>query len=166
VNQFGFTTPQWSDLNALMNLVGAVIAMGFGPLIDRHGAKRMLFVTTLLLGLHAFLLAYTQELWANNLYVLGMMSAWIILQPVTMVCGLAIAMSIVTHSASATQFAIYMSIGNLGAAIGSAVYGMVAEHTNWSQNYALKGMLVFLLLLVILLFRTHEHPETLLEEPS
>jgi len=164
VQLFGFTTPQWSDLNALMNLVGALIALGFGPLIDRHGAKRMLFVTTLLLGLHAFLLAYTQQLWANNLYVLAMMSTWIILQPVTMVCGLAIAMSIVTHSASATQFAIYMSIGNLGAAIGSALYGAVAEYTNWSQNYALKGMLVFLLLLVILLFRTHEHPETLLEE--
>ncbi len=118
VQLFGFTTPQWSDLNALMNLVGAIIALTFGPLIDRHGAKKMLFVTTLLLGLHAFLLAYTQELWANNLYVLGMMSAWIVLQPVTMVCVLALAMSICTSGESATQFAIYMSVGNIGASDG------------------------------------------------
>jgi MFS transporter, PAT family, beta-lactamase induction signal transducer AmpG len=165
VQLFGYTTPQWSDLNAVMNVVGAVLALGLGPLIDRHGARRMFFLTTLLLGLHAFLLAYTQQLWTHNLYVLGMMSAWIILQPVTMVCGLAIAMSIVTHSASATQFAIYMSIGNLGMAMGSAAYGMLAGYTNWTQNYAMKGLLVFLLLLVILQFRTHHHPETLLEQP-
>jgi PAT family beta-lactamase induction signal transducer AmpG len=163
VQLFGYTTPQWSDLNAVMNVVGAVLALGLGPLIDRHGARRMFFLTTLLLGVHAFLLAYTQQLWTHNVYVLVMMSAWIILQPVTMVCGLAIAMSIVTHSASATQFAIYMSIGNLGMAMGSAVYGMLAGYTNWTQNYAMKGLLVFLLLLVILQFRTHHHPETLLE---
>jgi PAT family beta-lactamase induction signal transducer AmpG len=164
VQLFGFTTPQWSELNAMMNLVGAVLALGLGPLIDRHGAKRMLFLTTMLLGAHAFLLAYTQELWTNSTYVLAMISAWIILQPVTMVCGLAIAMSIVSHSASATQFAIYMSVGNLGATLGSALYGTLSGYTNWSQNYALKGLLVFVLLLVILLFKTHQHPEELLEK--
>ena len=163
VNLFGYTTPQWSDLNALMNLVGAVLALGLGPLIDRHGAKRMLFLTTALLGVHAFLLAYSQQLWTNDGYVLAMMAAWIVLQPVTMVCGLAIAMSIVSHAASATQFAIYMSVSNLGAAIGSAAYGYFAARTNWSQNYALMGALVFVLLLAILMFRTHDHPEVLLE---
>jgi MFS transporter, PAT family, beta-lactamase induction signal transducer AmpG len=162
VQLFGYTTPQWSDLNAAMNVVGAVLALGLGPLIDRYGARRMFFLTTLLLGVHAFLLAYTQQLWTNNVYVFGMMSAWIILQPVTMVCSLAIAMSIVTHSASATQFAVYMSMNNIGTAIGSAVYGLFAAYTNWSQNYALKGLLVFLLLLAILQFRTHHHPESLL----
>jgi PAT family beta-lactamase induction signal transducer AmpG len=163
VQLFGYTTPQWADLNAVMNVVGAVLALALGPLIDRYGARRMFFLTTLLVGVHAFLLAYTQQLWTNNVYVLGMMSAWIILQPVTMVCSLAIAMSIVTHSASATQFAVYMSMNNIGTAIGSAVYGVFAAYTNWSQNYAMKGLLVFLLLLVILQFRTHHHPETLLE---
>jgi PAT family beta-lactamase induction signal transducer AmpG len=166
LNLFGFTTPQWSDLNAIMGLVGAVLALGLGPLIDRHGAKKMLFLTTALLGLHAFLLAFSQELWTNNAFVLGMLAGWIILQPVTMVCSLAIAMSICTHTASATQFAIYMSVANLGAAFGSYFYGQVAEHTNWTQNYALKGLLVFLMLLVILLFKTHKHPEDLLEEPA
>jgi hypothetical protein len=49
-------------------------------------------------------------------------------------------------------------------AMGSAAYGMLAGYTNWTQNYAMKGLLVFLLLLVILQFRTHHHPETLLEQ--
>ncbi len=164
VQVFDFTTPQWSNLNAIMGLTGAVIALGLGPIIDRFGAKTIMGLTIFLTGVHAFTLAGTQELWSNSTYVLVMMSAWIVLLPVIMVCALALAMSICTHGESATQFAIYMSVSNLGATLGSMFYGMVAEHTSWSQNYAMKGFLVFLLLLAILMFRSHGHPEELLEE--
>jgi PAT family beta-lactamase induction signal transducer AmpG len=157
-------TPQWSDLNAVMGLAGAVIALGLGPLIDRFGAKAMMGLTILLTGIHAFTLAGTQEMWANETYVLVMMSAWILLLPVIMVCALALAMSICSHGESATQFAIYMSVSNLGATAGSFFYGAVADVTSWPQNYAMKGLLVFLLLLAILMFRSHGHPEELLEE--
>jgi predicted MFS family arabinose efflux permease len=57
-----------------------------------------------------------------------------------------------------------MSISNLGAVGGSMLYGLLARHTSWSQNYALKGALVFVMLFVLLMFRTHGHPEELLEE--
>ena len=164
IQVFDFTTPQWSELNAIMGLTGAVIALGLGPVIDRFGAKSIMGLTIFLTGVHAFTLAGTQELWSNSTYVLVMMSAWILLLPVIMVCALALAMSVCSHAASATQFAIYMSVSNLGATFGSIFYGAVAEHTSWSQNYAMKGLLVFLLLLAILLFRSHGHPEELLEE--
>jgi PAT family beta-lactamase induction signal transducer AmpG len=164
VDVFGFTTPQWADLNAVMGLVGAVVALGLGPLIDKFGAKKMMSLTIFLTCVHAFTLAGTQEMWNNSNYVLVMMSAWILLLPVIMVCALALAMSICSHAESATQFAIYMSVSNLGATFGSAVYGLVAEHTSWSQNYALKGLLVLILFLAILMFRSHGHPEVLLEE--
>jgi PAT family beta-lactamase induction signal transducer AmpG len=164
VQVFNFTTPQWANLNAIMGLTGAFVALSLGPMIDRFGAKRMLSLTIIVVGLHAFLLAGSQQMWDNSLYVQIMMSAWILLLPVTMVCVLALAMSVCSHSASATQFAIYMSISNLGAVAGSMLYGLLANYTSWSQNYALKGFLVFVLLITILLFRTHGHPEELLDE--
>ena len=164
VQVFNFTTPQWADLNAVMGLTGAVIALALGPVIDRFGAKAIMGLTMVLTGLHAFTLAGTQELWGNSTYVLVMMSAWILLLPVIMVCALALAMSICTHGESATQFAIYMSVSNLGATAGSFFYGSIAGVTSWSQNYALKGFLVFLLVMAILMFRSHGHPEKLLEE--
>jgi PAT family beta-lactamase induction signal transducer AmpG len=166
VEVFNFTTPQWSDLNAIMGLAGAVAALALGPVIDRFGAKAIMGLTIFLTGLHAFTLAGTQELWDNDTYVLFMMSAWILLTPIIMVCALALAMSICSHAESATQFAIYMSVSNLGATAGSFFYGAVADVTSWSQNYAMKGFIVFLLLLAILMFRTHGHPEELLEEKS
>jgi PAT family beta-lactamase induction signal transducer AmpG len=166
IQVFDFTTPQWSDLNAVMGLIGALIALGLGPVIDRFGAKTIMGLTIFLTGVHAFTLAGTQELWSNSTYVLVMMSAWIMLLPVIMVCALALAMSICTHGESATQFAIYMSVSNLGATLGSMFFGSVAEHTSWTQNYAMKGLLVFLLLLAILMFRSHGHPEEMLKEQN
>jgi PAT family beta-lactamase induction signal transducer AmpG len=164
IQVFDFTTPQWSDLNAIMGLAGAIIALGLGPIIDKFGAKTILGLTIFLTGIHAFTLAGTQEMWNNDTYVLVMMSLWILLLPIIMVCALALAMSICTAAESATQFAIYMSVSNLGATAGSLFYGTVADVTSWSQNYALKGFLVFLLLLSILMFRSHGHPEEVLEE--
>lgn len=164
VQVFDFTTPQWSELNAMMGLAGAAVALALGPFIDRFGARKILGLTIFLTGLHAFLLAGSQELWSNSTYVLVMMSLWIMLLPIMMVCALALAMSICTAAESATQFAIYMSVSNMGATVGSFFYGAVAEHTSWAQNYALKGFLVFLLLLTIFLYRSHGHPEDLLED--
>jgi PAT family beta-lactamase induction signal transducer AmpG len=166
VEVFGFTTPQWSDLNAIMGLAGAVLALGLGPLIDRFGAKSMMGLTIFLTGIHAFTLAGTQEMWSNDTFVLVMMSAWVLLLPIIMVCALALAMSICTAGESATQFAIYMSVSNLGATAGSFIYGAMADVTSWPQNYAIKGLLVFVLLLAILMFRSHGHPETVLEESA
>ena len=164
IQVFGFTTPQWSDLNAIMGLVGAVVALALGPFIDRFGARTIMGLIIFLTGVHAFTLAGTQELWSNDAYVLVMMSVWILLLPIIMVCALALAMSICSAAESATQFAIYMSVSNLGATAGSFFYGAVADVTSWQQNYALKGFIVFLLLLAILMYRSHGHPEQLLED--
>jgi PAT family beta-lactamase induction signal transducer AmpG len=163
VKVFEFSTAQWSDLNAIMGFAGAVVALFLGPIIDRRGAKSVMGITILLTGVHAFTLASTQEMWTNSTYVMVMMSLWILLLPIIMVCVLALAMSICTSGESATQFAIYMSVCNIGATVGSLFYGSVAEITSWSQNYALMGLIVFLLLLSILLVRTHGHPEELLQ---
>jgi hypothetical protein len=51
----------------------------------------------------------------------------------------------------------------MGATAGSLLYGAVSGMTNWSQNYALMGLIVFLLLLTILMYRTGGHPEKILE---
>jgi hypothetical protein len=50
---------------------------------------------------------------------------------VTMVCMIALAMTICSGATSATQFAIYMSLANLGASAGSKTYGVIAELLRW-----------------------------------
>jgi PAT family beta-lactamase induction signal transducer AmpG len=156
INLFGFTTPQWSNLVAVMGLAGAGVALAFGPMIDRFGAKRMLFLTVLLVALHAFLLAETQMLWQDTTYVRVMLSVWVMLGPITMVCMIALAMAICKSVNSATQFAIYMSLANLGNSAGSKIYGLVAEDTPYDEAYVVLGGLA-LVLVVVLSFYRHRH---------
>ena len=156
IKLFGFTTSQWSNLVAVMGLAGAAVALGLGPLIDRFGAKRMLFLTISLVALHAFLLAKTQYLWEDTLYVKVMLSIWIMLGPVTMVSMIALAMAVCSSANSATQFAIYMSIANLGSSAGAKIYGMVAEQTSYNQAYVMLGVLT-VVLMAALSFHRHRH---------
>lgn len=157
VNLFGYTTPQWSQLVAMMGLFGAVLALGIGPMIDRMGAKNMLLLAISLLGVHAFLISQTQDLWQNTLYVRVMLSIWVAMMPVVMVSSLALAMAICKSVNSATQFAIYMSVANLGHAIGSKLYGSVAETSDYSQSYTMLGGLVIIMIVVIFFYRHAQH---------
>jgi PAT family beta-lactamase induction signal transducer AmpG len=159
IKLFGYTTPQWSQLVAVMGLTGAVLALSLGPIIDKFGAKRMLFITILLVGLHAFIIAQTQHLWENTLYVRVMLSIWVMMQPVVMVCVLALAMAICSSTISATQFAIYMSTANLGGAVGSKFYGTVAETTSFEETYLLLSLLVLGAMLVLFFHRREQEDD-------
>jgi PAT family beta-lactamase induction signal transducer AmpG len=158
INLFGFTTPEWSQLVAAMGLAGAATALVLGPMIDRFGAKRMLVLTISLVAIHAFLLAETQYLWENTTYVKVMLAAWVLLGPVTMVCMIALAMSICASSTSATQFAIYMSLANLGSSAGSKTYGLIAEQTSYAEAYLLLGVIT-VAMIAIILFHRHSSDE-------
>jgi len=156
VNVFGFTTPQWSNLVAVMGIVGAGVTLVLGPMIDRIGPKRMLILTASLVGIHAFLLAQTQFLWSDSLYVKVMLSIWVMMLPITMVSVLALAMAACSSACAATQFAIYMSVTNLGYSAGSKIFGMVSEQTTYPQSYMLLSVLV-VGMIAVLFFHRHQH---------
>lgn len=147
-------------LGAQLGMVASLLSLA---LLDNPSAQLGLLTG---IGFLINVFTATQEMWSNTTYVLVMMATWILLLPIIMVCVLALAMSICSVGESATQFAIYMSVCNLGATAGSFFYGMVADITSWPQSYALKGLLVFALLVALLLFRTHGHPEDLLNEEA
>ena len=86
------------------------------------------------------------------------MSIWVLLGPISMVCIIALAMAICAPQVSATQFVIYMSIANLGASLGSEVYGRVADKTSFVQNFTLMGVMGLVTLIVVLFYRRHEYP--------
>jgi PAT family beta-lactamase induction signal transducer AmpG len=146
VKVFGFTTPQWSNLVAVMGIIGAGVTLVLGPIIDRIGPKRMLILTASLVGIHAFLLAQTQFLWNDSLYVKVMLSIWVMMLPITMVSVLALAMAVCSSACAATQFAIYMSVANLG------------HSTTYPQSYMLLSILV-VGMIAVLFFHRHQHRE-------
>ncbi len=88
-----------------------------------------------------------------------MLSIWVMMLPVVMVTALALAMAICKSVNSATQFAIYMSVANLGHSAGSKIYGVASEKTSYVQSYTMLSALFIALIVAILLYR-HHHRET------
>jgi len=168
INLFGYTTAQWSQLVAMMGLIGAVLALGVGPVIDRAGAKVMLIAAISLVGIHALMLAQTQHLWEDTTYVRVMLSLYVLMIPIVMVATIALAMAICSSSISATQFAVYMSVANLGHALGSKIYGMVAEKSSYVQSYTMMSVLVATMIIVILFHRhrVEKTPEGSRKKPT
>lgn len=160
VNLFGYTAPEWSQLVAIMGLTGAVLALAIGPAIDRMGAKRVLLLAVFLLGIHALLIAQTQHLWENTLYIRVMLSVWIMMLPMVMVASLSLAMAICKSVNSATQFAVYMSIANLGHSAGSKIYGSLAEKSSYVQSYTLLSAIAVALIVVLLFHRHQQHGDS------
>jgi PAT family beta-lactamase induction signal transducer AmpG len=158
VNLFGFTTPEWSQLVAIMGLIGAVAALALGPMIDRFGAKRMLFLSISLVGIHAFLLAQTQHLWQDTFYVRSMLSIWVLMLPVVMACVIALAMAICSERNSTTQFAIYMSVANLSYAAGAKIYATVAMTSTYVETYMLLSLFVVFAMIVLIFYREERAP--------
>ncbi len=160
VNLFGYTTPEWSQLVAIMGLIGAVLALAIGPAIDRMGAKRVLLLTVVLLGAHALLIAQTQHLWDNTLYIRVMLSVWIMMLPMVMVASLALAMAICKSVNSATQFAVYMSIANFGHSAGSKIYGTLAEKSSYVQSYTMLSAITVVMIVALLFHRHQQHDDS------
>jgi PAT family beta-lactamase induction signal transducer AmpG len=148
VNLFSYTTPEWSQLVAVMGLTGAVLSLALGPLIDRFGSKRLLILTMALVGVHAVLLAQSQHLWQDTTYVRVMLSVWVMMMPVVMVCVIALGMTICSSGVSATQFAVYMSVANLGYSAGAKIYGVVADGSNYGDTYMLISLFAVLAIFV------------------
>jgi PAT family beta-lactamase induction signal transducer AmpG len=157
IQVFGYTTSQWAQLVAVMGVIGAGLALVLGPMIDRYGAKRMLVLTVSMVGVHAFLIAQTQHLWQDTFYVRIMLSLWVMMLPIVMVCVIALAMAVCSSRFSATQFAIYMSVANLGHSAGSKMFGMVADRSSYDTTYMLLAALV--VVMVIVLFFHHQKIE-------
>jgi len=87
-----------------------------------------------------------------------MLSIWIMMLPVVMVTSLALAMAICKSVNSATQFAIYMSVANLGHAAGSKIYGLIAESSSYVQSYTMLSVFI-VAMIIVLLFHRHHHQD-------
>jgi Zn-finger nucleic acid-binding protein len=70
-----------------------------------------------------------------------------------MVCVIALGMTICSSGISATQFAIYMSVANLGHAAGSKIYGMVSDGANYADTYMLISLFVAVAIVVLFFHR-------------
>ena len=160
VNALGWTDQAYSNFFASASLIGGIGGMLIGGiLIDRFGKVRMLniyffLVITLTAGL-AFLKTY----WANTWFISSYMIVYQLLYVFTCIGIFATAMQCCWKKVSATQFTLYMTIGNLGRIAGAKLIGPVKSELSWEHTLFLFAMLIALAWMVTRVIYIKQHVE-------
>ncbi len=145
VQGLGWTAQSYSQYFATASLIGGIGGMLIGGiLIDRFGKIRMMniyFASVILLSVGLFFL---KPYWTSNSFIAGFMIIYQILYVFSSIGLFAIAMQCCWKKVSATQFTIYMTMGNLGRVAGAKLIGPMKTEFSW--EYTLLGFAVVMMI--------------------
>jgi len=151
VQDLGYTAPQYAYWSGIASAVGAVIGLGFGPLVDRYGAKPLLMAGLLVVIFSLLVFVLAPPLRPSDTFVVTLYLIYQIGIQMMFVAVIAGFMIMCWTQVAATQFSIYMSLANLARSVGAAIYGVVAAHiANVDAIYMIIGFNA--LAVVLLLF--------------
>jgi PAT family beta-lactamase induction signal transducer AmpG len=132
VQALHWTDKAYAQFYATATLVGGISGMLIGGiLIDRFGKKTMLNLYFLLLILLTSGLVFLKMYWINTWFISGFMIIYQILYVFTCIGLFATAMECCWKKVSATQFTLYMTIGNMGRIVGAKLIGPAKQQFSW-----------------------------------
>ncbi len=150
VKELGWTNLEYSQQFAMAKLIGGIAGMLIGGfLIDRFGKKRMLNIYFIASALFITILAFSKTYWSDKSFIYAFMVAYNLLYTFSCIAIFAIAMQCCWKKVSASQFTLYMTIGNLGQMLFAAMIGPIKSNFNWQITlfaFALFILLTFLML--------------------
>ena len=161
VQDLGFSSVQYTAFNGYVGLAAAAMGAALGFLVDRHGAKRFLFVALAGGGATHLAMGAFPALWTNSGFLFPMAGLAYLFTQLIFVATIALFMNLCWSRIAATQFAIYMSLANLSRTIGSLGFSVVADDLTFAQDFLLMGVLLGGATVLLLLFNQRSHTERL-----
>ncbi len=102
-----------------------------GFLIDSFGKKRMMNIYFIGMVLLTAALSFLKMYWVNKTFIYSFMMIYNVLYTFACIGIFAIAMQCCWKKVSASQFTMYMTIGNLGRIALAALIGPITSNFNW-----------------------------------
>lgn len=124
----GWSDAQVSALSGTGNLVGALVAIvAIGWLADRIGARRAAIGIALSGGLLALGMLALQDNWALPAIFSAFVILFLVQNTATSTANCAVSMRLCERRVGATQFGLFMAVGNFGISIGAAFVGTLDD---------------------------------------
>ncbi len=143
VKQLGFEAQDFSQTYGLLAGLAAGLGLLVGPLIDRVGAKSILFCAMSGGALLLFWFSLVPHLWDNLPWAIAAFALWLCFVQAVFVSSIALCMSICWAKIAATQFAVYMALSNLGRSMGAGLYAGMADHITYPQTMQIAAIVLF-----------------------
>ena len=122
-----WTVTEHTNAVSGFGLVSGFIAMTIGGwTISKIGEPRVFPVLLAIFAALAFGFALMRSSWTEDWLLYSLYGIWALLGVLIQVTFIPIAMRLCNPSVAATQFTIYMAVGNLGRPIGAGVAGGIA----------------------------------------
>lgn len=158
IQALDWSNEAYSNVLATVSMVGAFLAMGVaGWLVRRVGKVPVMNVYLLLFLVIPVAVMLTRGHWTD----LGI-GTWVIASYQTiytfmMVAYLAVSMLVCWKRVAATQFTLYMAIGNMGRAVGSSMLGPARENLDWTGTFFVFAGFMALALLFVQVLQLPQH---------
>jgi PAT family beta-lactamase induction signal transducer AmpG len=158
VQALDWTNQEYSQLFAFASLIGGLGGMLIGGiLIDKFGKVRMMNIYFFTLIFLTFVFVFGSSMWINSWFIGGFMLAFQILYVFSSIGLFAIAMQCCWKKVSATQFTIYMTLGNLGRIVGAKLIGPAKDQFNWEYTVLLFAAFILVVWIILQFLRINDH---------
>lgn len=158
VQALGWTNQQYSQLFSIASLIGGLGGMLIGGiLIDKFGKVRMMNIYFFTLIFLTAVFVFGNAMWVNSWFIGAFMMVFQILYVFSSIGLFAIAMQCCWKKVSATQFTIYMTLGNLGRITGAKLIGPAKDQFNWEYTVLLFGAFILVVWIILQFLRINDH---------
>ena len=159
--QIGITSEQYTWFIGIVGFAAAALVIPLGPAIDRFGAKRLLLIA-LLSSAACHVVAFAWPgLWDRTTEVAALFCVAALLSQLVFVGVIALFMNLCWRNVAATQFAIYMTLANLGRSAGGWMLPITEDHLDGIEILLLMGILAFVAAGILLFLDTEAHRDRL-----
>ena len=132
VKKLGWTNANYAQYYSTASLIGGISGMIIGGiLIDKFGKKKMLNIYFLSLIFFTTVLAFSKAYWSDRNFIYAYMMLYNVLYTFSTIGLFAIVMQCCWKKVSASQFTLYMTLGNLGRMAFIALIGPIKANFNW-----------------------------------
>ncbi|MBK7308423.1 MAG: MFS transporter [Chitinophagaceae bacterium] len=132
VKALNWTNGSYSQFLQQQKIIGGIGGMLIGGiLIDKFGKKRMMNIYFFSMVFFTAVLAFSKIYWKDSSFIYAFMILYNIVYTFACIGIFAIAMQCCWKKVSASQFTLYMTIGNLGRIALAALIGPITANFNW-----------------------------------
>lgn len=158
VKALGWTDLAYSQFFATASLIGGIGGMLIGGiLIDKFGKKRMMNIYFFVLIVLTCGLAFLKMYWHSTWFISSFMIIYQVLYVFACIGIFAIAMECCWKKVSASQFTLYMTLGNLGRIVGAKLIGPAKDQFSWEYTIFMFAIMIAFAWLLIQFLNINNH---------
>lgn len=164
IKQFGFSDTEYAHWFSIALLVSAFFGLIFGPVVDKIGvvkAYRLAMLANVAVYAVYYFLVPTL---ANPIAAIVALMVTQVAGIIVFIAVIAIFMFLCRKSISATQFACYMAILNLGRSLGSYLYPKLSDLAGLDGMFLVVSGLFAVTWAISLIFNLDTHKRHLVEK--